>query len=94
MCHPQKKKKKPWYAVIMGRKGGFVRFGRLQPKEVGGTYSVQELRKESQGNAYNSRTGKGPSRETGRAYLKYSTLKGFFNHLPGRKDCRHPANEN
>ena len=86
MCHPQKKKKKkPWYAVIMGRKGGFVRFGRLQPKEVGGTYSVQELY---------SRTGKGPSRETGRAYLKYSTLKGFFNHLPGQKDCRHPANEN
>lgn len=76
-------KTKPGIQSSWATRGGFVRFGRPQLKEVGGTYSVQEFRKESQGNACNSRTGKATSRETLRAYLKFSTLKGHFNHLPG-----------
>jgi len=64
------KKKKPGTQSSWAARGGFVRFGRPQLKEVGGTYSVQELRKESQGNACTSRTGKGPSRETWKSLPK------------------------
>ena len=79
MRHPQKKKKKkkPGTQSSWAARGGFVRFGRPQLKEIGGTVS-RSLGRNPKGMPVIAGQGKGPAGKPGRAYLKYSTLESLL----------------